>query len=110
MTISSLIEIIDAADTVHLTIPSQALDKLIEFCEFHETVVTELGISFVSEILDKSYNLTNIRKLFSKGFKLESLRAFVNNYYPELTQLLSLQQYQLLDELLKHTMKEEFNF
>jgi hypothetical protein len=72
-----VIEVNPGSTKLILEIPSSALDEIISIIEADRPkALSNLGISYVTEILSETYNLQNLINLFAKGFKLKQLIDF----------------------------------
>ncbi|MBN3938685.1 MAG: trypsin-like peptidase domain-containing protein [Nostoc sp.] len=68
-----IIEIRKGSVKLRIEIPSSALDRLIELYETNRAMMRDLGIVYLTEILDEHFDLSNIRSLLNGGFTREEL-------------------------------------
>jgi hypothetical protein len=64
-----------------LQMPSIALDSLIKLYNEDRSTMQNLGINYLTEILDEPFNIANIRLLLNNGFNREELITICQNNF-----------------------------
>lgn len=103
-----ILDIYKGSLILRLEIPSDALDKLIALYEAKDPVLSELGISYISEIVIEEYKLTNIRKLIIELFSLSELKSFCLENFKDFGEQLpsSLDKITIVDRLIEYASQD----